>query len=101
VAKQFMKESFLAINEISEIATICNLSEFHFYRSFKEAFGITPYQYLLNCRLQHSMELMAMNDESLSSIALACNFPDIFTFSKAFKRRFGLSPSAHLRMTRA
>jgi len=93
VAKQYMNDSFLQIKEISEVATVSNLSEFHFYRSFKEAFGITPYQYLLNCRLNLAKELIKQNNQSLSSIAMACNFPDLFTFSKAFKRTFGISPS--------
>jgi AraC family transcriptional regulator len=94
-AKQFMDDSFLSINDIASIATIANLSEFHFYRSFKEAFGVSPYQYLLNKRLHFSKELIGKNDQSLSSIALLCNFPDLFTFSKAFKRQFGVSPSVH------
>ena len=94
VAKQYMNDSFLQVNEIAQVAAAANLSEFHFYRSFKEAFGITPYQYLLNCRLNFAKELIRQNNQSLSSIALACNFPDLFTFSKAFKRQFGVSPSA-------
>lgn len=92
-ARQYMDESFLAINEINEVSTFCNLSEFHFYRSFKQAFGITPYQYLLNKRLELARELLLEARLSVTQIALHCNFPDIFTFSKAFKRRFGLSPS--------
>src|SRR3954468_3716969 len=94
LAKQYINDDFLQIEEIAQVATACNLSEFHFYRSFKEAFGITPYQYLLNCRLNFAKQLMRKKSESLSSIALTCNFPDLFTFSKAFKRQFGLSPSA-------
>ncbi len=96
VAKQYMNDSFLQVNEIAEVATVCNLSEFHFYRSFKEAFGITPYQYLLNCRLNFAKDLIRQNNQSLSSIALSCNFPDLFTFSKAFKRHFGVSPSTYI-----
>jgi AraC-like DNA-binding protein len=96
VARQYMTESFLQISEIAEVATACNLSEFHFYRSFKEAFGITPYQYLLNCRLNFAKELMQQKNHSLSTIAISCNFPDLFTFSKAFKRQFGVSPSVYL-----
>ena len=94
-AKQYMDDSFLHINEIAEVAAVSNLSEFHFYRSFKEAFGITPYQYLLRCRLQFAQELIRQEHQSLSSIALTCNFPDLFTFSKAFKRQFGVSPSSY------
>ena len=96
IAKQFMNDAFLQIEEIAEVATACNLSEFHFYRSFKEAFGVTPYQYLLNCRLNYAKQLMQQKNHSLSDIALLCNFPDLFTFSKAFKRQFGVSPSVYL-----
>lgn len=94
-ARRYMNESFLHISEIAEVAAVSNLSEFHFYRSFKEAFGITPYQYLLRCRLQFAEQLIRQNNQSLSSIALTCNFPDLFTFSKAFKRQFGVSPSIY------
>ena len=99
IAKQFMNDAFLQIEEIAEVATACNLSEFHFYRSFKEAFGVTPYQYLLNCRLNYAKQLMQQKNHSLSDIALLCNFPDLFTFSKAFKRQFGVSPSVYLNNT--
>ena len=99
IAKQFMNDAFLQIEEIAEVATACNLSEFHFYRSFKEAFGVTPYQYLLNCRLNYAKQLMQQKNHSLSDIALVCNFPDLFTFSKAFKRQFGVSPSVYLNNT--
>ena len=95
VARQYMNEAFLQIKDIAEVAAFANLSEFHFYRSFKEAFGITPYQFILSCRLTLAKELIRQNNQSLSSIALACNFPDLFTFSKAFKRQFGVSPSAY------
>jgi AraC family transcriptional regulator len=92
-ARQYMDEEFLVIREISEIATQSNLSEFHFFRSFRQAFGITPYQYLLNKRLELARELILKGDLSITQTALHCNFPDIFTFSKAFKRRFGIPPS--------
>jgi AraC family transcriptional regulator len=93
MAKEFMNENFLSIEEVSEVAVFCNLSEFHFFRSFKQAFAITPYQYLLNKRLELGKELLTKGNLSVTQIAFDCNFPDIFTFSKAFKRRFGVSPS--------
>ena len=92
-AKQFMDEDFLSIEEVSEVAAHSNLSEFHFFRSFRQAFGTTPYQYLLHKRLELARELLLKGNLSVTQTALHCNFPDIFTFSKAFKRRFGLSPS--------
>ena len=92
-AKQFMDDQFSNINEINEVASICNMSEFHFFRSFRQAFGISPYQYLLTKRLQLAAQLIKEGNMSITNIAAQCNFPDVFTFSKAFKRQFHLAPS--------
>jgi AraC family transcriptional regulator len=93
IAKQYMDEGYLTIDEIKHVASFCNLSEFHFFRSFKQAFRVSPYQYLLNKRLESAKELIIKGDMSITQIAAHCNFPDIFTFSKAFKRRFMVAPS--------
>ncbi len=93
IAKQYMDDAFLEIKDISEVASACNMSEFHFFRSFKQAFNSTPYQYLLNNRLQLAKELIKTGDISVTGIAIHCNFPDVYTFSKAFKRQFNIAPS--------
>lgn len=93
LAKQYMDETFLQERSIAEIAAYCNLSEFHFFRSFRQAFGITPYQYLLNKRLEFARGMIALQQHSLTGVALHCGFPDLFTFSKAFKRKYGQAPS--------
>jgi AraC family transcriptional regulator len=92
-ARQYMNEEYLHIDEINQVAAFCNMSEFHFFRSFKQAFGISPYKYLLNKRLELAKELVLSGDMSVTTIAAHCNFPDIFTFSKAFKRQFNVPPS--------
>ena len=92
-AKQYIDEEFLCIDEISQVAKICNMSEFHFFRSFRQAFSITPYQYILHKRLQLAKELLLGDQLSVTQIAGHCNFPDVFTFSKAFKRKFKIAPS--------
>jgi AraC-like DNA-binding protein len=93
LAKQFIDETFVNIKDVNEVAVFCNLSEFHFFRSFRQAFGTTPYQYILNKRLDLARDMIHSGQLSLTQVALHCNFPDIFTFSKAFKRRFGKAPS--------
>jgi AraC-like DNA-binding protein len=91
--RQYINDLFLQIGEIKEVAAACNMSEFHFFRSFKQAFGITPYQYILQKRLDLSKELIQEGEMSVTTIATHCNFPDVFTFSKAFKRQFGVAPT--------
>jgi AraC family transcriptional regulator len=93
MGKQFMDDNFLDIQDVSEVAVASNLSEFHFFRSFKQAFGITTYQYILNKKLELARTLLQDKNVSVTAIASTCNFPDLFTFSKAFKRHFGISPS--------
>lgn len=93
VGREFMDAEYLNINEISEVAQACNMSQFHFFRSFKQAFHISPYQYLLARRLALARTLVHEDEMSLTDIAAQCNFPDLYTFSKAFKRQFGVPPS--------
>ncbi|MES1222772.1 MAG: AraC family transcriptional regulator, partial [Bacteroidota bacterium] len=91
--KQYMDENFSGIDSIHKVAVASNMSEFHFFRSFRQAYGISPYQYLLNKRLAMADNLLRKSGMTITNIALHCNFPDLFTFSKAYKRRYGIAPS--------
>lgn len=90
--KEYIDDVFLKNPGIAEIATNCMMSEFHFLRSFRQAFGITPYQYMLTKRLEHARGLL-LQHKSIGKTALVCGFPDSKTFSKAFIRVFGYPPS--------
>jgi AraC family transcriptional regulator len=92
IGKEYMDDCFLFINSVAEVANKCYLSEFHFFRSFKQAYGITPYKYLLRKRLEYAMSLFRQEDFTSETVALSCNFADTCTFSKAFKREFGITP---------
>lgn len=94
IAKKHMNEKFLTIGEIKEVAEHCNLSVYHFYRSFKMAYGLTPYQYIIEKKMQFAKKLLSDPSMTLSAIADKCGFPDVFTFSKAFKKFYGFSPSS-------
>jgi AraC-like DNA-binding protein len=93
VARQYMDEAYLTISEIGEVARHCFMSEFHFYRSFRQAYSISPYQYLLSRRLELAGQLILEGKMSITEVASYCNFPDLFTFSKAFKRQYKIAPS--------
>lgn len=97
IAKQYIEQEYLNIDEINQVAITCNMSEFHFFRSFKQAFGISPYQYVLSKRLELAKQLIKAGDIAITQVAIQCNFPDVFTFSKAFKRHFNISPTGLLK----
>ncbi len=92
-AKNAIDEDISRKININALAKEATLSEFHFYRSFKNAFGISPYQYVLNKRLEKSMELLKEGKFMLTEIAYQVGFNDIYSFSKSFKKHFNSCPS--------
>ena len=95
--RDYLDAHFREHPSISTVSRHCNLSSFHFYRSFQQAFGTSPYQYMMQKRLKLAARLIRQENDSLSGIAIECGFPDLFTFSKAFKKVFGMSPRKWLR----
>jgi AraC family transcriptional regulator len=81
---------------VESISSEARLSPAHFLRVFKQAFGLSPHQYLLNLRLNRARTLMVERRERvpLGLIAIECGFEDLSSFSKAFKQRFGVAPVA-------
>jgi AraC family transcriptional regulator len=96
-SKNFIDNDCPVRTEIGEIAQLHGFSEYHFFRLFKTAFGISPYQYLLNKRLLHASQLLTQSNLNVSDVTFACGYGDIHTFSRAFKKKFGHSPSYHFR----
>ncbi len=79
---------------VAELAATFNMSVNHFIRRFKAETGATPAKYVLECRLNRSQDLLQFSDMNITAIALSLGFADLYTFSKAFRRYTGLSPSA-------
>lgn len=79
--------------EMPEIARNAQLSEYHFYRLFKCVFGISPHQYILRKRLDLGRTLLLSGHCSVTQAAQQTGFADIYSFSKAFRKKFGAPPS--------
>jgi len=77
---------------LEKLASVACLSQFHFSRAFKQATGKTPHQYLSERRLELSKSLLVKGQESLSDIALICNFSSQANFNRAFLRAMGITP---------
>lgn len=92
-AKDIMDNNFLKTNYIAEIAKEIGFSEYHFFRLFKSVFGISPNKYIIDKRMNYAMQLLKNKDITVLDVALLCAFNDGFSFSKAFKKYFGISPS--------
>jgi AraC family transcriptional regulator len=93
LAKEYIDINFLQIKEIREVADHCRMSEYHFFRRFKEVYKKTPYQYITEQKMHLAKYLLKGTMQSVSEIAASCHYPDVYSFSKAFKRFYGISPS--------
>ena len=71
------------------------MSQAHFSRAFKRAFGATPHQYLLRRRLEHAAWLLRTTDLTVTAVCLEVGLTSPTSFAAAFRRRKGMSPSAY------
>jgi AraC family transcriptional regulator len=91
--EQHLRDGFL----LSDLAAVAGLSPFHFSRAFKESFGLPPYRYLNERRMQLARTLLARSGMPITQIALELGFSDSSSFSTAFRKHTGSSPTDYRR----
>ncbi|MCB0557268.1 MAG: helix-turn-helix transcriptional regulator [Phaeodactylibacter sp.] len=92
IARHYIMDNFRQEISLDELAREAALSKFHLLRTYKEAFGTTPYRQVLDLRLQRAQRLLAKG-WLMEEIAFDLGFSDRRSFTKAFKKAFGLAPS--------
>jgi AraC family transcriptional regulator len=88
-----MDQSF----SLENLAVLANLSAQHLCFSFKKSMGITPYQFVLRCRIERAKQLLHEKDVSIAETALAVGFSSQSHFSDRFRRLTGLTPGEYRR----
>jgi AraC family transcriptional regulator len=78
---------------VAELAATVDRSPSHFARRFATATGETPGRHLERLRLKRGARLLVTRDATILEIALDCGYASHETFTRAFVRRFGLTPS--------
>ncbi|PSB05378.1 AraC family transcriptional regulator [filamentous cyanobacterium CCP2] len=83
--------------KLNELAAIVQISPYHFLRLFKLRVGLTPHQYILQCRIDKAKSLLQHSHLSIAEIALRVGFCDQSHFTRYFKRVVGVTPMQFLR----
>ena len=93
-AVNWMQTNYMNPVSISALAGELNLDRSYFSTLFRRQTGRSPQQYLTELRLEKARTLLLEYGYRPGEAAQAVGYADIFSFSRMFKRRYGVSPSA-------
>lgn len=78
---------------LATLAALARLSPYHFSRAFKQSFGMPPHRYHVGRRVERAKALLA--EWPVTDVAFAVGYAETSSFSAAFRRATGLSPSQY------
>jgi AraC-like DNA-binding protein len=79
---------------IEDLARVAGMSPAHFLRLFEEVLGDSPYQFVMDYRVEQAKKMLKDPHRPPIDIALSCGFSDQPHFSRVFKQLTGLTPKA-------
>jgi AraC family transcriptional regulator len=94
---EFIDEHLAQDIPLAALAEIARLSLFHFARAFKQSFGMPPHRYHLARRIARAKSLLGEPARSVTEIAFGLGFRESSSFTAAFRKLTGVSPSQYRR----
>ena len=93
--------SYIAANireplRISQISHVCGVSESYLYKIFSSALGLSPKEYILNCKMEYALQLLQEKNMTVTQIARELGFSNPNHFSNAFFKVTGKRPSEYM-----
>ncbi|WP_333761362.1 helix-turn-helix transcriptional regulator [Streptomyces sp. IBSBF 2390] len=90
-----MDREFAEPLDMTELARGALMSPGHFQRSFRKAFGETPYSYLMTRRIERAKALLRRGDLTVTEVCIAVGCTSLGSFSSRFTELVGETPSAY------
>ena len=94
-ARDRMDREYAQPLDVEALARTACMSSGHFSRSFRAAFGETPYSYLMTRRIERAMALLRRGDMSVTDVCFAVGCSSLGTFSSRFTELVGETPSVY------
>ena len=92
--RAYIQDNIAEDISIDDLSQIANTSKYHFIRLFRSQFGLTPHQFILNCRINRVREALVEGKRS-TQIAQEFGFFDVSHLNRHFKRIFGVTPKQY------
>jgi AraC family transcriptional regulator len=90
--REYIEEHLADPLNLDQIAAVACLSPYHFSRSFKQAMGVGPHDYVVQRRIERAKTLMRRTDHPLGAIAQEVGFTDQSHLTTVFRRKIGVTP---------
>lgn len=94
-AVRYISDHYAEPMLVGTIAARLGISRNYFFLLFKQSMGCSPSAYIINFRLERAGELLRQTEYSVDYIALSCGYQDPAVFSRAFKKKYGRTPSQY------
>jgi AraC-like DNA-binding protein len=94
-ARDAMDRAYAEPLDVAAVAAVAHISEAHFSRCFRAAFGETPHRYLQRRRVERSMFLLRETERSITDICFDVGFMSLGTFSRTFREIIGETPTTY------
>jgi AraC family transcriptional regulator len=97
VVTTYIEEHLAEPIALATLAELAGLSPYHFCRTFKQSFGLPPRRFHTSRRIDCAKALLAKRALSVTEIGMTVGFSETSSFSFAFRKATGLTPSAYHR----
>ena len=94
-ARDLMDREYARPLDIAEIARAALMSQAHFSRQFRAAYGETPYSYLMTRRIERAKALLRLGELSVTEVCLEVGCTSLGSFSARFTELVGETPTAY------
>ncbi len=80
---------------LADLAALVGMSTCYFATVFKQSTGTSPHQFIVQCRLRRSQQLLQRSDATIADIAIRCGFSSQSHLTRLFRRHLGTTPRAY------
>ncbi|OQP58296.1 hypothetical protein A3860_08235 [Niastella vici] len=99
-AMDVLRSGFCGEISLDQLAAEACLSKYHFLRLFRTAYGLSPYQYMQQLRIEKARTLLADSGKPVADIAMLLGFDNSQSFSRLFFQKMGLYPTQYRLQTK-
>ena len=90
----FINNNYKSKITIDQLAELAHINRYHFIKKFKKEIGFSPYQYIINYRIDEAKHYLTHMDYTIGEIAEKTGFESASNFSQQFSKIYHMSPQS-------